>query len=44
MIIKYENTMNAIRNRGKAININIIAINKISIKLKMHSFKILRYT
>jgi hypothetical protein len=33
----------AIRNAGKVLSVNIIAINKISIKLKVWSFKIPHY-
>ena len=33
----------AIRNAGKVLNMNIIAINKISSKLKVWSFKIPHY-
>ena len=40
MKIKYENTTKAIRNAGKKLILRIIAINKISNKLKVWYFKI----
>jgi len=40
---KHENTTKAIRNAGKFLNMNIVAINKISSKLKVWCFKIPHY-
>jgi len=37
--IKYESTTMAIRNAGKVLIMNIFAINKMSSKLKVWSFK-----
>jgi hypothetical protein len=39
MKIKYENTTKAIRNAGKVLNMNIVAANKISAKLKEKNFE-----
>ena len=42
-MIKHESTTKAIRNAGKMLNMNIIAINKISDKLKINRFEIPHY-
>ena len=39
MKIKYENTTKAIRNAGIVLNMNLIARNKNSTKLKINRFK-----
>ena len=36
---KYDRTTKAIRNAGKVLNMNIIPLNKISVKLKNNRFK-----
>jgi len=41
--IKHESTTKAIRIAGNVLNMNIVAINKISSKLKVQSFKIPHY-
>lgn len=41
--LKYERTTKAIRNAGKVLNMNIVAINKISSKMKVWSFIIPHY-
>ena len=40
---KTQGTTKAIRNLGKVLNMNIVAINKINGKLKVWSFKIPHY-
>ena len=40
---KAQHLTKAIRNAGKVLNINIVALNKISSKLKVWSFKIPHY-
>ncbi len=42
-MIKHESTTKAIRNAGKVLNMKIVAINKISGKLKINRFKIPHY-
>jgi len=42
-MIKHESTTKAIRNAGKVLNMNIIAINKISSELKVWYFEIPHY-
>ena len=41
--IKADRITKAIRNAGKVLNMNIVAINKISSKLKVWFFKIPHY-
>ena len=43
MTKKHESTTKAIRNAGKVLNMNIIALNKISDKLKVWCFKTPHY-
>jgi len=41
--MKGERLTKAIRNAGKVLNMNIVAINKISSKMKFYRFKIPHY-
>ena len=41
--IKYDHTTKAIRNAGKLLIMSIVAINKISDKMKVWCFKIPHY-
>ena len=43
MKIKHESLTKAIRNAGKVLNMNIIALIKINSKLKVKCFKIPHY-